>query len=422
MKRRHIGIILVVLVVVGAIAAFALMWRPEIAALADGKQPPLDRVLVAHGYQLAELGNCENCHTGEGGEPYAGGLAMPTPFGTINSTNITPDHEAGIGTWSEQAFERAMRKGIDRQGGHLYPAFPYNHFTYSSNEDIRSLYAFLRSVPAVRNEIAANGLTFPFNVRALIAGWNLLFLDTDRLEPVAEQSDEWNRGRYLAEGVAHCGACHTPRNLMGAEKASQQYQGAVIDGWYAPPLSGADAGNWTEAQLGNYLASGFSRHHGAAAGPMAETALNLAQATAADVQAMAVYFASLNEGEKQSMQAIDKHNVDASAEGHELWVGACAQCHDGSAGAVGPSNALSLSVSATIRQANSTNVVRTIVGGIEAYRDNGGPYMPAFGDILTDDEIAKIVRYVRSRYADGAQWTELEDEIDKARSDAAGEG
>lgn len=419
MKPWRIGIaILVALAIIGAVA-FALTWRPEISAVAEDAQPEMDSALASRGYALAELGNCASCHTAEDGQSYAGGLAMPTPFGTIRSTNITSDRETGIGTWSEEAFARAMRKGIDREGSYLYPAFPYNHFTKANDDDIHALYAFLHSVPAADHEVAANDLTFPFNIRPLIAGWNLLFLDTEKLEPVSDQSEQWNHGRYLVEGLTHCGACHTPRNIMGAEKSSEKYQGAMIDGWYAPPLSGDAARSWNAKQLGNYLATGFNRDHGAAAGPMAETAVNLSQAPPSDVEAIAVYTASLNDGKSQSLAPIDNQDVDVSANTQNLWVGSCAKCHENSA-EVGPSNALPLSISGAVRQSSSANAVRTIVNGIDAYRDMGGAYMPAFADILSDDEIAELAQYIRHRYSNEAEWSELGDVISKARSSAKG--
>ncbi|WP_253272981.1 cytochrome c [Halomonas sp. PR-M31] len=224
MKLRRIGIIILILFAVLGVAAFALAWRSEIPAVTENALPDADHSLASKGFVLAELGNCASCHTANDGQPYAGGRAMPTPFGTIRATNITPDRETGIGTWTEEAFARSMREGIDREGAHLYPAFPYTHFTKASDEDIRALYAFLRSLPAVTHDVAANDLAFPFNIRALVAGWNLLFLDKEELEPVSDQSEQWNRGRYLAEGLSHCGACHTPRNIMGAEKSSERYQ------------------------------------------------------------------------------------------------------------------------------------------------------------------------------------------------------
>nr|WP_298415681.1 cytochrome c [uncultured Halomonas sp.] len=418
MKRRRIGIIVLVVFVVLGIAAFALTWRPEIPAVAENDQPDVDRALVSRGYVLAELGNCSSCHTAKSGQPYAGGRAMPTPFGTIHATNITPDRETGIGSWSIDAFTRAMREGIDREGKHLYPAFPYNHFTKASDEDLRALYAFLHALPAVKHDVDANDLAFPFNIRALVAGWNLLFLDTERLDPVADQSEQWNRGRYLVEGLSHCGACHTPRNIMGAEKSSEKYQGAMIDGWYAPPLSGENARPWNVDQLSHYLADGFQQDHGAAAGPMAETTLNLDQASPSDVKAIAVYTASLSDGNEQAITPIDNQDIDVSSATRNLWVGSCANCHEQGAG-VGPSKALPLSISTSVRQSSPVNTVRTILDGIEAYRDDGGPYMPAFSDILRDDEIAELSQYLRRRYSDGTQWSGVEDAISKARSSAS---
>ena len=152
-------------------------------------------------------------------------MPLPTPFGTIFSTNITPDAETGIGTWSEVAFARSMREGVDREGRYLYPAFPYDHFTHGTDDDIRAIYAFLMSRPAIRSAAPTNDLVFPLNFRHLVAGWNILFLDRGPLQPDASKSAEWNRGRYLADGLGHCGACHTPRNVLGAEKKGSVFAG-----------------------------------------------------------------------------------------------------------------------------------------------------------------------------------------------------
>src|SRR5881394_2052003 len=217
--------------VIVAVAAFAIAWRPALVA----SEPPqsFDPALVKRGRELAAMGNCDNCHTVRGGKSFAGGVAVPTPFGIIYSSNITPDSDTGIGRWSEAAFRRAMRSGVDRDGRHLYPTFPYDHFTNVSDQDDQALYAFLMTRPPVRARPPANQLAFPYDQRVMIAGWKLLFLRSGTWRPDSAKSAEWNRGGYLVEGLAHCGSCHTPRNALGAERGEQQFAGGDVENWHA---------------------------------------------------------------------------------------------------------------------------------------------------------------------------------------------
>ena len=223
---------------------------------------------------------------------------MATPFGVIYSTNITPDPETGIGTWSEAAFRRAMHEGVSRDGSHLFPVFSYDHFTKLSDEDVRALYAYFMTRTPVHAPARPSGIPFPFNIRYLQAGWKLLFFRPGRFEPDAEKSAEWNRGAYLALGLSHCGACHTPRNLLGAEKPGDAYGGAVIDNWVAPPLTAANPAPapWTHEELYDYLRTGASKLHGTAAGPMFPVVQGLGALPDSDIRAIATYFADRRQG------------------------------------------------------------------------------------------------------------------------------
>ncbi|MDX2483756.1 MAG: c-type cytochrome [Pseudodonghicola sp.] len=418
MKRLSIAIVGVLALL--AVAAFATIWQPELDEVDEHSMVGADQSQIARGYDLAQLGNCQSCHTAEGSEPYAGGRALATPFGTIFSVNITPDRETGIGTWSQEAFSRAMRKGVDREGTHLYPAFPYTHFTKMTDADIDAVYAYLRSVPAVRNEAPDNSLPFPYNIRALMAGWNLLFLDDGPLQAVGGQSEAWNRGRYLVDGVAHCSACHTPRNSVGAEDSSAALAGAEINGWYAPALAGEGARGWTKPQLATYLSTGFSRAHGAAAGPMGETVADLAKVAPADISAIATYISSLTDERAATIAVVDNGVPDNLAAAHDLWVGACASCHEPSAatgqGGKNPSYGVALSTGYAVHSPQPLNTVRTIVGGVDFYRDMGGPYMPGFEGSLTTVQIAELTRYVRARFSDGAAWDDVGGTVQNALS------
>jgi mono/diheme cytochrome c family protein len=424
MNFRRVVYAVVAACVVIALAAFAWIWRPAIAPLASNGKPAFDRKTIDRGAELALIGNCSDCHTTEGGASYAGGRKLPTPFGTIYASNLTPDPETGIGKWPEEAFRRAMHEGVDRQGRQLYPAFPYDHFTKATSEDVHALYAFLMSKPAVRNTIPANELNFPFNYRPLVAGWKILFLSQANLEPDASKSVEWNRGRYLVEGLGHCGSCHTPRNALGGEKKNSAYAGGVADGWNAPPLNASlvSAHQWTVDQLAEYLSTGWHQLHGAAAGPMSDVAKNLGQASKHDVHAIAVYIASLSgQGDtpKSAPALVDAGNAaNARPEIVAIYNGACAKCHN-DRNNVGPSKALPLSLSTAVHQSDATNTVRVILNGIQAFRDGGGPYMPAFDGILTDDQIAALAQYVRARYSGQPQWTDVRAMIAKSRQEGA---
>src|SRR3981189_2270891 len=294
-KSRMIGSVLAALVIGGAVAAFAIAWRPAIAAIDPPVPQSFDAALVKRGRDLAAIGNCNNCHTVRGGKDFAGGLPVPTPFGTIYSSNITPDAETGIGRWSEAAFRRAMQSGVDRDGQHLYPTFPYDHFTNVSDEDDRALYAYLMTRQPVGAPARANQLPFPLDQRFVIAGWKLLFLRHGTYQPDDSKSAEWNRGAYLVEGLAHCGACHTPRNALGAERTSAAFAGGDGGNWHAYVSTRQSAAPlpWNADPLFAYLRDGWHPDHGVARGPMAEVVSNLSSVPESDVRAIAVYMAGV---------------------------------------------------------------------------------------------------------------------------------
>jgi mono/diheme cytochrome c family protein len=406
-----------VLLVIGG---FVVIWRPAIAPISPGAGPGADERTFRHGAELAAIGHCNSCHQASGGKPYAGGLALATPFGTIFSSNITPDTETGIGSWSEAAFQRAMHNGVDREGRQLYPAFPYDHFTKATEADVHALYVYLMNQPPVRNTIPANELDFPFSIRPIVAGWKLLFLRTAPVPQDASRTPQWNRGRYLVEGLGLCGSCHTPRNIMGAEEKSRAYAGGAAEGWNAPPLNADSfaARNWTVDQMAQYLSTGWTRWHGAAAGPMADVTRHLAQADSDDVRAMATYIVSLlpqTAAARDGAAAAEKKQVPgASAEVVALFTGACANCHDDGNG-VGPSKAVSLALSSAVRQPESANMVRVMLTGVQPPLGAPGAYMPSFDSMLTDRQIALLAEYVRARYTTEPPWTDVRAEIAKAR-------
>src|SRR5258706_4726048 len=256
------------------LGAIVLVRESEIEPINPGTSSRFDPQLVRHGAELAALGDCNTCHTVPNGKAFAGGLPVPTPFGTIYSTNITPDPETGIGRWSEPAFQRAMHKGVDRDGRHLYPAFPYDHFTLVSNEDNRALYSFLMTRQPVRAVAPENALPFPLNIRSVVAGWKLLFLHQGPFRADPAHDAVWNRGAYLVQGIGHCGACHTPRNILGAEKTGQVFAGGEAEGWHGFTINAASPAPipWNADSLNAYLRQGWHGLHGVARGPMAPVA------------------------------------------------------------------------------------------------------------------------------------------------------
>ncbi|HXO70802.1 MAG TPA: molybdopterin cofactor-binding domain-containing protein [Bradyrhizobium sp.] len=413
-----------------SIAALALPWR-SIAPIARPDPSAYSAATIAKGELLAALGDCAVCHTQAGGAINAGGRAIETPFGVIYSTNITPDPETGIGAWSYPAFERAMREGIHRDGKHLYPAFPYNHFAKTSDADLQALYAYLMAQPAVKSVSPENKLAFPFNLRPLMAGWNALFHSGATFAPNTTKSTTWNRGAYLVEGLGHCGACHSPRNALGAEKPEAYLAGGFAEGWEAPALTSLSQAPipWSEDELFAYLRTGESRFHGVAAGPMAPVVKELAALPDDDIRAMAVYLGSFNEKpmNKATQDALaarletstGTQAVSASSAGARLYEGACAVCHKvGGAPLFG--SRPSLALNSNLHSAVPDNLIQVILHGIAAPVSSDLGYMPGFKDSFNDRQVAELVSWLRRQFApDKPPWTGLDASIGRARQASA---
>ncbi len=366
---------------------------------ASAKLPP-DPQRIAQGARLAALGNCMGCHTAPGGKPYAGGRGLETPFGTIYGTNITPDAETGIGGWSQAAFARAMREGLDNNGRHLYPAFPYDYFTHLTDDDLASLYAFLMAREPVKQENRASRVPIP---RVAVALWNKLYLKKGPIEADPGKSGEWNRGAYLVRGLAHCGACHTPRDRLGGEIKQADFAGGEAEGWHAPALN-ADSPSpvpWTRDALHAYLRTGIAESHALTAGPMTGVVRDLKQVPDEDVRAIATYIASLDRrtpGERRKAAdeafASTKRDAADNARGRVVYEGACAQCHDRGRDAEG--GALQLALATGLTVPTSRNLAHIILEGIEPREGERGPWMPAFGGSLGEQDLADLLAYLRS--------------------------
>ena len=400
------------------LAAAALGWRSAIAPAAHIDTSIYTAATLERGRQLEALGDCAVCHTAAGGARNTGGRVMATPFGDIITTNLTPDPETGIGRWSFSSFQRAMREGVSRDGHHLYPAFPYTAFARTSEEDMMALYAHLMAQPAVHNAVPETKLAFPFNLRPLLALWNALYLDAGSRSSDAPRSAEWIRGEVLVNGLAHCGACHTPRNALGAERGGAAYLGgALVDGWEAPPLTSLSHAPvaWSAEELFRYLRFGHTEHHGSVAGPMAAVVRGLATVPDADVHAMASYLASFNPpqpGAPSAQALIANSQLQATAlrgAAQRLFTQACGACHHDGDGPVLIGKNLPLALHSSLHSARPDNLLRAILEGVRepATRELG--FMPAFRDSLNDRQIAELAAYMRQRFAaDKPPWAALE--------------
>ncbi len=423
MSGRRLSAIGLVAVLAASLAGFSLFWHPALAPIDPPVRASFTAVAVRHGRELAALGFCSSCHGAGGGNPYAGGRALPTPFGVLYSTNITPDAETGIGRWSLSAFTRALREGIDRDGHQLYPALPYTHFTHLTDGDIADLYAFLMTREPVRASPPPNRLRFPYDHRFLVAGWNLLFLREGPLPSDPSKDEAWNRGHYLGEALSHCGACHTPRNALGAEEASRAYAGGEAEGWWSPPLNhdSPSPTGWTQEALHNYLRS-WDKDHAGGAGPMGPVVWNLGEVPDDDVRALAAYTATTlglpaPDAGAHAQTLIDRAARDPAAAmpGATVYAGACATCHD-SGGQV-PWTLRSLALHSSVQGPTSANVVRSVAGGIKAPDGHPGPFMPPFAGALTPRQIADVAVYVRARFSDKPAWTDVDAQTSQALAD-----
>jgi mono/diheme cytochrome c family protein len=423
-SSRVIARVIAVIVLAGAAAAFAIIWRPAIAAIDPAAPQSFDAALVKRGRALAATGNCSDCHTLRGAKAFAGGLAVPTPFGTIYSSNITPDAETGIGRWPEAAFRRAMRAGVDRDGRHLYPTFPYDHFTNVTDEDDRALYAYLMTRQPVHAPARRNEMAFPFNQRFLIAGWKLLFLSRGTWQPDATKSAEWNRGGYLVEGLAHCGACHTPRNALGAEKKSAQFAGGEAENWVAYAINERSPSPvpWNADALFAYLRDGSHPDHGVARGPMAEVVSNLSSIPESDVRAIAAYMADIfgapspdrkRRGEQELIQAKSPSLPDQANAGAAIYAAACAGCHESARPP--PYGGINLRLSTGINSPDPRNVANTVLSGIRQVQGERSPIMPGFAASMDDAQIGILLNYLRVRFSNQPAWSGVETTVAEAR-------
>jgi mono/diheme cytochrome c family protein len=365
-------------------------------AMAQGQ----DFSKVERGRALATVGDCVACHTAPGGEPFAGGRPIETPFGVLVSPNITPNNETGIGKWSDADFVRALREGIGRDSGHLYPACPYTYFTKVSTDDVLAIRAWMATLPPVRNKVDTNQLPFPLNIRADMIAWNALNFTPGRFQPATGKTDEWNRGAYLVQGLGHCGACHTAKTALGADEANVALQGGLLAGWFAPNIGGdtrRGVGGWSNDQVVAYLKTGHNEF-AAAAGPMAEVVTkSTSQMPDTDLKAIAVYLR-----DQPSPPEVATAQPDAAAMklGARIYATQCSACHISTGSGVSglfPT----LAHAPNVQSVNATTLIRAVLQGANSVATDGAPTgaaMPAFGWKLSDEQVAAVLNYVRSNW------------------------
>ncbi|MBO0716727.1 MAG: cytochrome c [Rhizobiales bacterium] len=366
--------------------------------------------IVKRGEYLARAADCMACHTAPDGVEYAGGLAIPTPFGTLYSTNITPEKETGIGNYTDQDFLNAVQRGVRRDGARLYPAMPFPSYTYITDGDALAIKAYLFSLPAVHSAAVENTLAFPFDQRWLMGFWSVLFNENRRFQPNSAQSPEWNRGAYIAEALAHCGECHTPRNLAFALDNRSKFSGAVTAGWYAFNITsdkGSGIGAWSDDQTREYLAAGHATGRGTAAGPMGEAVdHSFSYMTSADIRALVTYLrsvppvASSDLPAKLAPPAPDspkQGSASADVMGKRVFEGACVHCHDWT-GVSQISPFATIAGSRGVNDRTATNVVQIVISGTTRRTPDGVLSMPPFGNAYSDNEIAAVANYVTARF------------------------
>lgn len=388
-----------------AIAA-AVLAMAAMPALRSAQADDQDFALIERGRYVAVAADCVACHSLPGGKPYAGGSPLYTPFGTLVAPNITPDRETGIGNWTEEDLRRTLREGIGRGGKRLYPAMPYPAYTRMTDDDIRALWTYLRTLEPVSNAVEANQLPFPFNIRLLMAGWNLLNFEPERFKPDPDKSPEWNRGAYLVQSLGHCGTCHTPKTMLGADDTDRALQGANLQGWYAPAIA-ADPrqgiGDWTTDQLVAYLKTG-ANHQTLASGPMAEAIQNsTSKLTDADLQSIAAYLLDRKppEAGAPARLATDDGRMRT---GEAVYADTCMACHGGD----GKGQTFlfpTLADSGVVQADDPATLIRLVLDGSRAVATDDRPTasaMPPLGWRLDDAQVAAVVTYIRNSWSNAA--------------------
>jgi mono/diheme cytochrome c family protein len=371
-------------------------------------QAPASAEVIARGAYLARAGNCSGCHTTAAGQVFAGGRGVDTPFGVVYAPNITPDDRTGIGTWSSGEFWRAMHHGRSKSGRLLYPAFPYPNFTKVTREDSDALYAYLRSVKPVGRPNLQHELRFPYNTQVALAIWRALYFRPGEFAVEPKQSAEWNRGKYLVQGLGHCAACHSGRNFLGGTSLRTEFTGGLMPdpSWYAPSLATpkeAGVQDWPRSEVVKLLKAGVSEH-ASVAGPMAEVVFSSTQyLTDQDLDAMTRFLASLPVRQAETAKGR-RLNPNALARGRKVYEAECATCH-GDRGEGVANIYPALAGNRAVNLSSYDNLVQVVRHGGFAPTTAGNPApfgMPPFEQTLSHDDLAAVVTYIRRSWGNAA--------------------
>jgi mono/diheme cytochrome c family protein len=426
---RRIAIGVAALFVLGMLGFSLWSWRPAIHSIERPDPASFAAESVAKGEVLAAEAHCLSCHIRPGGQPFAGGYGVNTPFGIIYGSNITPDPETGIGGWSLAAFTRAMREGVSRDGSHLFAAFPFNAYTELDDDDVEALYAYLMTRPAVSATVPASTVPFPLDVRLLQGGWKILCFKSGRYQPDRAKNLQWNRGAYLARAVSDCGGCHTPRNALGGEKLRDAYSGTVVDNWIAPPLTAANPSPipWTQEELFNYLRVGIDPRHGAIAAtmtPVVRDGLDLPIVQDSDIQAIAAYMSDIDHAgqrdsniEATTRQALQNSSLESGLKydpDANIYASACLSCHYNT-GAIPLPARPELALNSALSLPEPTNFIQAVLRGVGNADGARGLVMPAFASSFSDAEVARLAAYLRRTRTTQPPWTDLENKVSVAR-------
>jgi mono/diheme cytochrome c family protein len=386
-------------------------------ALAGARAAEPSEETIVRGKALVLAADCTSCHTADPAKPFAGGKRIDTPFGAIYSPNITPDRDTGIGGWSEQDFYRALRSGVAPDGSRYYPAFPYPNFSKLTRDDILAIRAYLSTVAPVQNKAPPPALRFPLNFRVVMRVWNFFFFRPGILEPDQQKGTDWNRGRYLVEALGHCGACHTPKNILGADKRGRAYGGGMVGDWFAPRLDGAERSglkSWSVDDIVEYLQSGRNaKSH--AGGLMAEVVVNsTSKMSEADAKAIAVYLKGLPAG---APEVTVPAPTDAEMNtGKEVYNHNCVACHEVD-GSSAPRVYPPLNGNALLQSADPASTLRIILDGAQTVTTPRAPNtgsMPGYARQLSDQQIADVTNYIRNSWGNAAPVVTAE-QVAKAR-------
>jgi mono/diheme cytochrome c family protein len=375
------------------------------ADMAFAQAPDQADEIIKGRYQ-AVLTDCAACHTKPGGAPLAGGLPLVTPFGQLIPPNITPDKATGIGNWTKEEFRSALKQGIGHEGRRLYPAMPYPAYTKMSDEDIDNLWSYIRTVEPVSNAVEANQLPFPFNIRLSMLGWNMLNFQEGEFKPDPSKSPEWNRGAYIVEGAGHCGTCHTPKTFLGADKTDQALQGASLQGWYAPNITGnphIGIGSWSEDEIVQYLKTG-QNDRSIASGPMREAVeASTSLISDGDLKAIATYLKSTEGGPTEKPQPVAASDSHMKA-GELIYHDTCQACHGGE-GKGAKQLFPALAGSPLVQQPSPETLARLVINGSQGAgtpEARTTPSMPSLGWRLNDQQVADVLTYIRNSWGNAA--------------------